>query len=752
MQQNQVPPSNLLRKVLEADAKQCTTPKDIPGSDLPRVILEFMSKEDLSQRLEIFSALCTMYAKNEIAIQLMEVLTGEERYLQRARYALKRRRISERMYELIAIFYADNSHRETAGMRGYPIPTINPINKDITTKEQALRFEKESANEVQEIFKLAYPSRETATNPTDRQDRGEPTRATSPTFATNREPLMVRTASEGPGNSFVMPTFPTNRRDHQDLRNTVAFNTRPSSINQRLMNLANNSETATTATNCKNRPDETRGPHNREEYQPNNSGRSRRQHTSETPRLWENNSHCTCNSCGERGHIARECPRMDLFCNFCNTRTHNTAVCRTKPKSSTPLESPSNGNYHPTPLDTSIQPVVNTHLTQPSPTPSTGEECMKLMVTRLEQNNAESKEAANQSRYLDNIELFDGSDKTKCLPWVNRVQQAAACSSMNFRQALLAKAGTTVFGIVAATRTDIGEMELKQVILRNLSNIATPSEADNKLREMRMSPDQPIASFNYYYSAVHKAAFEITPEQQFMRTAREDYANSLPEYTASKLINKMVKANSYIKTLQDAMDQAVKIDQETRQVEVMRIRRNASSDSSDTTINTSVNEVSEFDINYVTAKRGDSRFNSTMKPGYHNRSFHNNRSSHNNTWHDNRGSNNSYNNHFRKINKYRHQVRDPKNNIRFEYQISRGEREIMSTLAKMIEYLKGKPEREIESIKHMPKFNPRGMYKVSEDSIATISMDELRSVLKEDVNTIYDTLVATDYIKEVTDV
>ena len=219
-------------------------------------------------------------------------------------------------------------------------------------------------------------------------------------------------------------------------------------------------------------------------------------------------------------------------------------------------------------------------------------------------------------------------------------------------------------------------MELKQVILRNFSDIATPSEAENKLREMKMSPDQPIASFNYYYAAVHEAAFEITPEQQFMRTAREDYANSLPEYTASKLINKMVKANSYIKTLQDTMDQAVKIDQETRQAEVMRIRRNASSDNSDTTINTSVNEVSEFDINYVTAKCGDSRFNSTMKPGYHrdNRSFNSHRANHNNTWHDNRGgNNNSYNNWFRKINKYRHSAREPKNNIKFEYQISRGE-------------------------------------------------------------------------------
>ena len=60
------------------------------------------------------------------------------------------------------------------------------------------------------------------------------------------------------------------------------------------------------------------------------------------------------------------------------------------------------------------------------------------------------------------------------------------------------------------------------------------------------------------------------------------------------------------------MDQAVKIDQESRQSEVMRTRRNDRSEIIDTT----VNEISDIDINYVASRQGDSRFNSTMKPGY----------------------------------------------------------------------------------------------------------------------------------------
>ena len=101
-----------------------------------------------------------------------------------------------------------------------------------------------------------------------------------------------------------------------------------------------------------------------------------------------------------------------------------------------------------------------------------------------------------------------------------------------------------------------------------------------------------------------------------MRFTLEDYANSLPEYTTNKLSYKIVKIDSSIKTLQDAMDHAVKINQESRQSEVMRNRRNNSSELIDTTVNTTVNEISDIDINYVASRHGDNRFNSTMKSGY----------------------------------------------------------------------------------------------------------------------------------------
>ena len=196
------------------------------------------------------------------------------------------------------------------------------------------------------------------------------------------------------------------------------------------------------------------------------------------------------------------------------------------------------------------------------------------------------------------------------------------------------------------------------------------------------------------------------------------------------------------------MDHAVKIDQESRQSEVMRNRRNNSSELIDTT----ANEISDIDINYVTSRQGDSRFNSTMKPGYQregkdfsprnrqNKLFQNSRG-----WNSLRNDNQN----FRKINKCKHHTREPRNNIKFKNTISRGEKKIMRTLRNMIDFLKGKTDKVVEDIKRMPKVNPRGVNEVSEDSIATISIEEIQRILKEDVNTVYDALIASDYIEEI---
>ena len=125
--------------------------------------------------------------------------------------------------------------------------------------------------------------------------------------------------------------------------------------------------------------------------------------------------------------MQKNCTKIDLYCNFCRTRTHDTVACKSRPKTSTPLESPSAGDYHSAPSprshNTSIPPedpnksVIRNHVTQPSPVSSSyTEDIMKAWITRLDQNQVETREKQDQKRLLENIEVYDGNDKTQCLP------------------------------------------------------------------------------------------------------------------------------------------------------------------------------------------------------------------------------------------------------------------------------------------------------------------------------------------------
>ena len=184
---------------------------------------------------------------------------------------------------------------------------------------------------------------------------------------------------------------------------------------------------------------------------------------------------------------------------------------------------------------------------------------------------------------------------------------------MTFRDALLAKAGPSMFSIVAVTPSSTSNCKLKKIVLKNFSDMGTAGEASKKLSQMRMSEEQPIVYHNNQFTAIHEVAFDLTPEEQCMRFVLNQYTETLSKQTAMRLNGKIVKEDSKIRTLRDAMSQAVIIDEESRNWVAMKKRRNS---NNKTTIDATVNEISDIDINYVSTKYGDNRFNNTMKNNY----------------------------------------------------------------------------------------------------------------------------------------
>ena len=374
------------------------------------------------------------------------------------------------MDEILAIMMQDNAYMEQEKIKTYPTPTTNPVNQLITTPVEADKIV-EAAQREADIMAIAFPSgpepplaaidtittqtaqsvpptapsASTATTATDHLDHRRQPRPTSPAFMMNAIPdnqpgpttnplLVVNTGQDGITNSFITPTLVTNRQNHQGNRNTVAFeNTIPETdkqINARLVEIANQGpslETMATSHPDRHIPDRCQYANHREhQYQSmyNNQKRSYNNNYNRNYRqTWENHSDRTCNNCGKKGHIAKYCTKTLFWCQWCHTATHDTQACRSKPRSSTPMESPSAGSYHPTKSptqhNTSNHQPVPAHTTQPSPAPSGSEEWAKLLVTRMEEQEYNNREIENRKTYLENIKVYEGTDKQKCLPWVN---------------------------------------------------------------------------------------------------------------------------------------------------------------------------------------------------------------------------------------------------------------------------------------------------------------------------------------------
>ena len=105
----------------------------------------------------------------------------------------------------------------------------------------------------------------------------------------------------------------------------------------------------------------------------------------------------------------------------------------------------------------------------------------------------------------------------------------------------------------------VSDADIKEVILTNYSDIPSTTEAATRLQNMQYSINEPLVTFNHRYEAIHKVAFRMLPSEQESKTVIIEYAKKLPVSTRDKLLRKIAKKNSYIKTLDDAFKQALDI-------------------------------------------------------------------------------------------------------------------------------------------------------------------------------------------------
>ena len=169
------------------------------------------------------------------------------------------------------------------------------------------------------------------------------------------------------------------------------------------------------------------------------------------------------------------------------------------------------------------------------------------------------------------------------------------------------------------------------MILTNYSDIPSTTEAAVRLQGMQISPTEPLVTFNYKYKTIHRVAFGLSPSEQYNKTIIVEYAKKLPQNARDKLLRKITKRDSYIRTLDDAFKQTIEINRETSFVEAAAGKYN---DQNCTKIETQINELDDSfqncDINAMstrsTNRSGDGSLNgsfdrSSSRNSSHNSSF-----------------------------------------------------------------------------------------------------------------------------------
>ena len=511
----------------------------------------------------------------------------------------------------------------------------------------------------------------------------------------------------------------------------------------------------------------------------------------------------TCFRCGEQGHIRTSCLTPDVYCTHCKTPNHSTKACRRyNSNNNSPPNSNSDQGYHPTPSPTQADAnglfaPTKTSTAVQSPIPNTiGHSDTANITAAMTQavQQGVSKvigEGDMSKKMLKNIERFDGKDKSKCLEWLSNLEIIAQHSKKSFRELVCQSMSPTLLHIFSSVSAFASDQDIKDILLANYSDVPSTAEAVAKLQGMQMPPDEPLATFNSRYQQIHQVAYETSPDKQKSKTVIIDYVKKLPQYPRDKLLKKLARKDSYIKTLQDAFRNAVEINREISFVE-------ATTGNSTETKTSQINELDDsfpdYDINAMSTRSTDRSGNrsfdrsfdrSSNRSGSQNSSYNSRSSfrSNNNSFNSSNNSNQSRssfgqrthpqgntfqpraNNSFqnqgnsfnegrtdrfdqrRRPTKFNHSRTTPKAQVIFEY-TDQNPWDVIHTVRNFISYMKGNPAQRqfFKSNKLVPRrFNTE----VNESEIQSSNLEQIQQAVNEDPDLVFDALVTADYIDKI---
>ena len=421
-----------------------------------------------------------------------------------------------------------------------------------------------------------------------------------------------------------------------------------------------------------------------------------------------------------------------------------------------------------------------------SPAPSAN---MTEAFTQILAHVTNNKNNDVSRRLMKNIKIFDGTNKAECITWLSQIEAAAGFSNKPFRE-LVCQHGT--FDVTYSFRITHSSFRRghQERDPNKLLRHPKHNGSSNKT-----SPTEPLVTFNHRYEAIHRVAFSLSPNEQYNKTIIVEYTKKLPQNTRDKLLRKIAKKNSYIRTLEDAFKQAIKINRETSFVEAAS---GCYSEQNNTRIDTQINKLDDSfqdcNINTMNTRatnrstdgshngsfnRSGSR-NSSLNSSYNSRpSYRKNSYSKNSDTYNRQGynrdnnrdrgyqpnnrydqKNQSYQNRYdnnqdryrydnrRRPNKYQHHRNQPKAQIIFEYS-DQNMSKMLKTVRNFIDCMKANPatreQFKTNKLTACKEYNNE----INKSEINACNLDQVQQLINEEKDIVFNTLVAADYIDEV---
>ena len=333
-----------------------------------------------------------------------------------------------------------------------------------------------------------------------------------------------------------------------------------------------------------------------------------------------------------------KCRIERVYCTHCRSPNHDTKACRKHHNNTlSPTNSHIPGGYHPTATSPPLlgaetttgmhsqQSGTNTHgilfrnyldthqprngtttihttfnNASPAPSDTNMTETLTQIITQVANNN---KKDDVSKQMMKNIKIFDGTNKAECITWLSQIEEAARFSNSSFWELICQNMASSMLHILSELSACAKDQNIKDVVLANYSDISSTTEAAARLQGMQTSPTEPLVTFNSRYKAIQRVAFSLSPSEQYNKTVIVEYTKKLPQNAGDKLLRKIVKRDSYIRTLDNAFKQAIEINRETSFVEAATGKYN---DPNCTKIDTQINELNNYfqdcDINAMNTR------------------------------------------------------------------------------------------------------------------------------------------------------